>query len=264
MATLTPFIALDHSRERALQLAQQCAAMLRERFGARRVIIFGSLVDPAMWHERSDVDLAVEGLSAEQFWKAYGACHDLLASNQFGFDLVELESAPARLRVRILGEIEMPDDPRLRVRGLIEDEFATMDEVVTNIETGIEQLPNSLNPSQIEMRGLASYVHDFYSGVESVLERIAANFDHHVPTGEHSHSGLLEQLAHPRAGERDAMIDNALWTQLHELMEFRHVFRHAYAREMNWNKLSLNIALLRPALHQLRAQVTTFLDSQAG
>jgi len=60
------------------------------------------------------------------------------------------------------------------------------------------------------------------------------------------------------------VIDRSLWYPLHELMEFRHVIRHAYAREMNWNKLSLNIALLRPVLEQLRAQLTTFLEGQAG
>lgn len=55
----------------ALAVARNCADRLRTRFGAERVIIFGSVTGDTPWHGRSDIDLAVEGLPPELFWRAW-------------------------------------------------------------------------------------------------------------------------------------------------------------------------------------------------
>ncbi len=46
----------DGRRAEAMAAAEACAALLRERFDARRVIPFGSLVGKGPWHESSDLD----------------------------------------------------------------------------------------------------------------------------------------------------------------------------------------------------------------
>ncbi len=48
-------------RQKALRLARRVARMLRERFGATRVVLFGSLVRPGAFALHSDIDLAVWG-----------------------------------------------------------------------------------------------------------------------------------------------------------------------------------------------------------
>ncbi len=50
---------LARRRERALALARRAAALLREDFGAERVMLFGSLAREGVFDTRSDVDLAV-------------------------------------------------------------------------------------------------------------------------------------------------------------------------------------------------------------
>jgi predicted nucleotidyltransferase len=60
------------SREQVLEAAEACKRLLRERFGARRVILFGSLAGQAPWHAQSDVDLAVKGL-APTAWPQHGS-----------------------------------------------------------------------------------------------------------------------------------------------------------------------------------------------
>jgi predicted nucleotidyltransferase len=52
----------EKHKERALEAARACVRLLKEHFSARRVILFGSIAGHASWHERSDIDLAVEGL----------------------------------------------------------------------------------------------------------------------------------------------------------------------------------------------------------
>ena len=44
---------------------RETAAVLKSRFGVRRVILFGSLAHDAWFMPDSDVDIAVEGLSSE-------------------------------------------------------------------------------------------------------------------------------------------------------------------------------------------------------
>ncbi len=87
--------AADERRAAAWLLARRAAQLLREQFGAQRVVVFGSLAHGAWFHERSDIDLAAAGIPAEAFWRA-GAALDHL-DTAFSFDLVALESAPERL-----------------------------------------------------------------------------------------------------------------------------------------------------------------------
>jgi predicted nucleotidyltransferase len=97
------------TREEAARIAEQCAQMLVEQFGARRVIPFGSVTGDAPWHSRSDIDLAVEGLPPELEAKAWATLDKLLPPG-LEVDLIALESAPPELRARILGEVKMPKE----------------------------------------------------------------------------------------------------------------------------------------------------------
>jgi len=83
---------------RAWQVARAGAALLKERFGAARVTVFGSVLRPERFSERSDVDLAVWGLDERLYLKAVSALLDL--DPGISVDLVEAEFArPALLAV---------------------------------------------------------------------------------------------------------------------------------------------------------------------
>ncbi|MBI4702236.1 MAG: nucleotidyltransferase domain-containing protein [Deltaproteobacteria bacterium] len=78
-------------------------SLLVERFGARRVILFGSLADGG-WSEASDVDLAVEGLAGDWF-EAWDAAEQALGPD-WRLDLVPVEQARPALRQSIArGEV---------------------------------------------------------------------------------------------------------------------------------------------------------------
>jgi len=86
-------------RRRAWQLARRAARLLRQVYGAKRVIVFGSLAHGAWFHPHSDLDLAVEGLAPGAIWRAWSAVEKAIP--EFGADLIELETAHARLSQRI-------------------------------------------------------------------------------------------------------------------------------------------------------------------
>ena len=73
-------------RESAWDVARQAAKLLKEQFGAVRVVAFGSLAHGAWFNARSDVDLVDTGIPPEKFWRAWAALDQI--SNGFEIDLV--------------------------------------------------------------------------------------------------------------------------------------------------------------------------------
>ncbi len=82
----------------AWELVPRLATVLREQFGASRVIVFGSLVQATTFTDWSDIDLAVWGIPARCFYKAVGVLNEL--HPEFRVDLVDPESASCRDSVR--------------------------------------------------------------------------------------------------------------------------------------------------------------------
>lgn len=90
---------LDRRYKRAMRLARQAAVLLRQDFGARRVVLFGSLASRSSFTLWSDIDLAVWGIPAERFYAAVAAVTGLSA--EFKIDLVDAEACKASLRSAI-------------------------------------------------------------------------------------------------------------------------------------------------------------------
>ncbi len=91
--------SLIQRAQQARIVAQQAAKLLKEQFGARQVILFGSLAQGGFFHRRSDVDLAVAGLKSQDFWRAWSALDTL--GSEFETDLVAMETVSPRLRLEI-------------------------------------------------------------------------------------------------------------------------------------------------------------------
>ncbi len=83
-------------RDELLARVREVAAVLRTRFGARRVVLFGSLAHAAWFARDSDIDLAVEGVAARQYWEAWRVAEAIIPDRPV--DLVELETAGEGLR----------------------------------------------------------------------------------------------------------------------------------------------------------------------
>jgi len=83
-------------RDRLLRRAHEAAAALKARFDVQRVVLFGSLAHEAWFVPDSDVDLAVEGVQAKDYWKAWRLVEDIIAERPV--DLIDMETATDSLR----------------------------------------------------------------------------------------------------------------------------------------------------------------------
>ena len=87
---------LARRRARAWQVARRASALLKEGFGATRVVAFGSLVHGYWFSSTSDIDLAVWDLESDDYFVAVAKLQDL--SSEFKIDLVAVERCRPALR----------------------------------------------------------------------------------------------------------------------------------------------------------------------
>ncbi len=91
--------------ERGWQVAHKAAALLKERFGASRVIVFGSLLRPEVFDERSDVDLAVWGVADDKYLRAVAAVTAL--DREISVDLVQMELSRSSISTQAEAGVEI-------------------------------------------------------------------------------------------------------------------------------------------------------------
>jgi len=82
--------------QQAWDLAHRAADLLKTKFGASRVVLFGSLLHKKRFRRWSDVDLAAWDLPGTTYYRAQSALLDLEPSIQI--DLVDPDSCSPHLR----------------------------------------------------------------------------------------------------------------------------------------------------------------------
>ncbi len=86
-------------RERALRVARKAALLLKARFGAKRVVLFGSLSQDAWLTPRSDIDLCADGIPIERFFRAEAEVESIASG--FKVDLIDFRECSLELLKRI-------------------------------------------------------------------------------------------------------------------------------------------------------------------
>jgi len=94
---------MEERRQKAYFAAQRCARLLYQKYGVDKVYLFGSLAKAETFHQKSDIDLAVEGLPSQFYFKALAEIwHELPSGMEL--DLIPLEDADAEFYKKVLEE----------------------------------------------------------------------------------------------------------------------------------------------------------------
>jgi predicted nucleotidyltransferase len=83
-------LEMKERQKEGLDVAKKCANFLKEKYGATKVVLFGSLLNHEKMTPHSDIDLAVWGLPEQDYFKAVA---DLDYGHSFEVDLVEIQKA---------------------------------------------------------------------------------------------------------------------------------------------------------------------------
>jgi len=85
-----------------IKLAYKCADILKKKYKVKRVFLIGSLAYGVV-HERSDIDIVVEGLAPELYIDALVELNDIL-ERKVELNLIPFEDAFESLKEKTLRE----------------------------------------------------------------------------------------------------------------------------------------------------------------
>lgn len=251
--------------QRAWHTAHRIAAMLYEDFGATQVAVFGSLAQQNWFSKWSDIDIAVWGISDDEYFLAVSKAMDI--SGLFKVDLVDFESSKGLFRERIQsqlitikkGVIYKVDRNVLIQR--ISDERKKIEETVGKISERLEKIKTAPVEYREEIKTtIAKNLVDCYRGMENIFRRIALDVDLRIPDGSRWHKELLAQMVAPQV-ERQPVISQEMFELLQELLEFRHVFNNIYGEELVYERTERNAKQIGELFESLSEELDVFINA---
>ena len=102
-----------------------------------------------------------------------------------------------------------------------------------------------------------------YSSIEASLEMIARVYDTPSPAGADWHRSLLRAMR-GATETRPRVLAPETADGLEDLLAFRHFLRHAYAADLEWNRMRGLAVVLPELLGRVRRDMESFRDYVAG
>lgn len=134
------------------------------------------------------------------------------------------------------------------LREMIEIEYEKLEQTIQALPSS-EKLPFI---SELELAGVAAYLHSFFNGIENILKRIFKSFKIPLPSGSSWHTDLLNDAV------SKSIISNELKTMLTEYLGFRHVFVHSYAMELYEDRMVKLVDNIKPTYQQFKSEINKF------
>lgn len=111
--------------------------------------------------------------------------------------------------------------------------------------------------SELELAGVAAMVHSYYNGVENLLKQVLRSQNRPLPTGESWHRDLLILAA------KCGVVSQELTSRMQDYLAFRHFFAHAYAFDIDPQRLEPLVRQLGNVDSDLRRELSELTESDA-
>ena len=129
-------------------------------------------------------------------------------------------------------------------------EFNNIERIICNLP-GVDRL-QYLN--SLELAGVATYLHNFYNGVENILKIIFKEKKIPFPSGESWHKELIE------TAEKLKIISKETRIKIGAYLAFRHFFSHAYALDLDPDKLEPLIMNIQNVFNLFKKDIFKYLN----
>ena len=105
-----------------------------------------------------------------------------------------------------------------------------------NLEKVVEEMESLLALKKtgftvIELSAAATFLHNFYNGVENIFKRIFKYMNFQYIQSDTWHKDMLNMSLEYK------IINENLFNRLYDYLMFRHMFIHSYSFQIEWEKL---------------------------
>ncbi|MBI4651649.1 hypothetical protein HY745_10270 [Candidatus Desantisbacteria bacterium] len=127
---------------------------------------------------------------------------------------------------------------------------------IYNITEALEEINNikdKKNKTKIELAGIATYLHNFYSGIENILKQILAEKGIKIAKTEFWHKTLLN------ISVENKIISLEFKDALSDYLAFRHFFVHSYGFMLDERRLLSLTKNAENIFHEFKENIKQYL-----
>jgi len=112
---------------------------------------------------------------------------------------------------------------------------------------------------ETDKAALATYLMNFYNGLENIMKRCAKEYYKSMPKGDDWHKWLLQKSCAPNNG-KIPMFSRNIVDRLYNYLIFRHLFVHGYEFKLEWAKMKSLADNAEPLWLEIKAQLAEFVN----
>ncbi len=120
----------------------------------------------------------------------------------------------------------------ISLQGIIEQDLTAIDD----LNSRLDQIFAG-TPGESDTIAGAYHLHNVYSALENSFEQISRTFENHIVEPARWHRELLSKMFLDLSPIRPAVLPENVRHLLHEMLRFRHLFRHSYDFKLDAAKL---------------------------
>jgi hypothetical protein len=121
------------------------------------------------------------------------------------------------------------------------------------------ELIGEKEPDTYQKAVIGFYLHNFYNACENIFISIAKVFENQVDEASW-HKDMLKRMKLAIEDIRPPVISDDLYFLLDDFRSFRHVFRHIYSTELDWEKEKIVADKFEETLAKFKKEINSFID----
>ncbi len=132
-------------------------------------------------------------------------------------------------------------------------EQGQVDAVITKIKEITDHI------SEVNKAAIATYLMNFYNGIENIMKRLAREYYKKMPKGDDWHKQLLQQSCKYNKNKAP-LLDKDTVDKLFDYLTFRHFFIHGYAFTLSWDKMKILVDNIDELWQEIKKQLGEFIS----
>jgi len=122
-------------------------------------------------------------------------------------------------------------------------------ENVEKVISVIEKYSSTKKLTEIELAGIATYIHNFYNGIENILKQLLKNRNIKFDDSPTWHRNLLLSAL------QNKLFNEQLYDNLLKFLSFRHFFIHSYSFILDTKELKSLIKIIFDTWKDFKNQI---------